>query len=146
MTVTMRFESVLTDASHWVDVVMSELRKGHKRSAYAALRATLHAVRDSLDRERAVRLGEALPTLIRGLYYEGWAAGNGPPHILRPTEFLDAVRHALRGHEELSDSVTSVQATFAALSKLLPQQELDDVVGCLPSEIRQLCQPTKASA
>jgi uncharacterized protein (DUF2267 family) len=146
MAVTMRFEGVLADASHWVDVVMSELRTGHRRSAYAALRATLHALRDSLDREHAVRLGEELPTLIRGLYYEGWAAGNGPPHILQSADFLDAMRHALRGHEELSDSVTSVQATFAALGKLLPQHELDDIVRCLPSEIHQLCQPIKTSA
>lgn len=146
MTATMRFDAVLETASDWLDAVMTELETTQKRSGFAALRATLHALRDSLDLEQAVQLGDRLPTLIRGLYYEGWAAGKGPPHILEPVEFLDVVRRALRGHAELPDPLKSVQATCAALGKLLPQQELDAVMRSLPADIRELCQPKGASA
>jgi uncharacterized protein (DUF2267 family) len=146
MTVTMRFDAVLETASDWIEAVMTELKTPQKRSGFAALRAMLHALRDSLELERAVQLGDGLPTLIRGLYYEGWAAGKGTSHILQPAEFLDVVRHALHGHAELPDPLTSVQATFVAVGKLLPQHELDAVMRSLPADIRRLCQPKGASA
>jgi uncharacterized protein (DUF2267 family) len=142
----MRFEAVLEKASDWVDAVASELGTTHKRAGYAALRATLHALRDSLDMERAVQLGEELPMLIRGLYYEGWGAGNGPPRIRGLVDFLESVRHALRGHAELLDSTKAAQATFAALGKLLSRSEIDAIVSWLPSDIRQLSQPQGAPA
>lgn len=146
MAVTMRFDAMLETASDWVDAVMTELKATQNRSGLAALRGTLHALRDSLDLERAVQLGDRLPTLIRGLYYEGWAVNPGAPHLLEPAEFLNVVDHALRGHAELPDPLTSVEATFAALRKLLPWRELDTALSALPANIRQLCQPKEASA
>lgn len=146
MAVTMRFDAILETASDWVDAVMTELETTQKRSGFAALRATLHALRDCLDLDRAVQLGDELPTLIRGLYYEGWVAGKGAPHVLQPAEFLDVVRRNLRGHVELPDPLTSVQATFAALGKLLPQHELDAIRRSLPADIGRLCRPKGASA
>ncbi len=138
MTAAMRFEPILEEASDWVDAVAGELGTSQKRSGYAALRATLHALRDFLDMELAVRLGEELPILIRGLYYEGWAARKGPPHILGSVDFLESMRGALRGHGELSDLVTPARATFAALVKRLPQETVDVVAHGLPSDIHQL--------
>jgi uncharacterized protein (DUF2267 family) len=140
MTATMRFEPILEEASDWIDAVTSELGMSQKRSGYAALRATLHALRDSLDMEGAVQLGEGLPMLIRGLYYEGWASGKGLPHIHGVGDFLDSMRHALRGHAELSDPEKPARATFAALVGRLPRDAADAIARGLPSDIHQFLQ------
>jgi uncharacterized protein (DUF2267 family) len=146
MTETMAFEAVLETASDWVEAVTTELETTQMRSGFAALRAVLHALRDSLDLERTVQFGDQLPILIRGLYYEGWVAGNGTPHIRRPEEFLETVRRALRRHAELPDDpVTTVAAILAALGKCLPRSELDAVMVDLPLEIRWLCRPRETS-
>jgi uncharacterized protein (DUF2267 family) len=141
MTATMRFDPVLEQASEWIDAITKALGAAQQRSGYAALRATLHALRDSLDMERAAQLGDGLPLLIRGLYYEGWAAGKGSPHILRSVDFLQSVRRGLRGHAELSGPEDLARATFAALVGFLPQETVDAVARGLPSDIQQLLRP-----
>ncbi len=145
MAATMHFDPILEQASEWIDAVTKELGAAQQRSGYAALRATLHALRDSLDMERAAQFGDELPLLIRGLYYEGWAVGKEPPHILDPADFLQSVRRTLRGHAELSEPEDLARATFAALVGLLPRDTVDAVARGLPSDIHQLLQPKEGA-
>ena len=46
--------------------------KERRKQSYAALRAVLHRLRDRLSVDGAAHLGAQLPTLIRGVYYDGW--------------------------------------------------------------------------
>jgi uncharacterized protein (DUF2267 family) len=56
----------------WLNQVGDELGFDNEHAAYAALRATLHAVRDRLPVELVAHFGAELPLLIRGIYYDGW--------------------------------------------------------------------------
>ena len=100
MTAAMRFEPILEEASDWVDAVAGELRRVPEAIRLCSVARDAPCPANSLDMELAVRLGEELPILIRGLYYEGWAARKGPPHILGSVDFLESMRGALRGHGE----------------------------------------------
>ncbi|WP_245322590.1 DUF2267 domain-containing protein [Mesorhizobium sp. WSM3882] len=51
-----------------------------------ALIATLHALRNCLDRDEAVYMGAQLPALLRGFYYEGVASW--PPHHSYKPKFV----------------------------------------------------------
>ncbi len=142
----MLFDTVLQEGSDWVAKITEKLGTSYKRSGYAALRATLHAIRDSLQMEAAVQLGEQLPILIRGVYYEGWDPRKGPARVTESSDFMNIVRHDLRGHAELSDAERTLQSTFEALGGLLPSQEFEAMVRVLPADIRELCRPPGASS
>jgi len=73
----------------------------NERAAYAALRATLHAVRDRLPTELVAHLGAELPMLVRGIYYDGWHPSAVKLKAAHDEDFFDAMRRELRGHEEL---------------------------------------------
>ncbi|MFF4089057.1 DUF2267 domain-containing protein [Streptomyces nigra] len=52
--------------------------KERRKQSYAALRAVLHPLRDRLPVETAVQFGAQMPTLIRGIYYDGWKPADSP--------------------------------------------------------------------
>ncbi len=137
----MLFDAPLEEGCNWVDTVSEQLGTSYKRSGYAALRAALHAIRDSLLIGQAVRLGEQLPILIRGIYYEGWDPKKGGARVTGSSEFIEVIRHDLRGHAELTDAEATLRATFGALGQLLPVQEFEAILKVLPADIRELCQP-----
>jgi uncharacterized protein (DUF2267 family) len=65
--------------------------KDRRTQSYAALRGVLHALRDRLSVDETAQLGAQLPTLIRGVYYDGWKPAETP--VLAHT-----VLEVLKGH------------------------------------------------
>ncbi|MEV5458975.1 DUF2267 domain-containing protein [Streptomyces cellulosae] len=65
--------------------------KDRRKQSYAALRAVLHPLRDRLPVETAVQFGAQLPTLVRGVYYDGWKPAESPVRMSND-EFLARVR------------------------------------------------------
>ncbi|MER9032733.1 DUF2267 domain-containing protein [Mesorhizobium sp. M0674] len=59
---------------NWISDLAWRLRWHDRERVFRALIATLHALRDCLDRDEAVCMGAQLPALLRGFYYEGWSA------------------------------------------------------------------------
>jgi uncharacterized protein (DUF2267 family) len=72
----------------WLKDVMERIGTYDRHSAYSALRAVLHAVRDRIGPENAAHLGAQLPMLIRGLYYEGWDPTGKPTKERHEAQFL----------------------------------------------------------
>lgn len=62
-----------------------------RQQSYTALRAVLHQLRDRLSTDEAVQLGAQLPTLVRGIYYDGWKPSATPVKMDRD-EFLNRIR------------------------------------------------------
>ncbi|MGZ4200565.1 MAG: DUF2267 domain-containing protein [Thermoleophilaceae bacterium] len=124
-------------ANAWVNELMLELGIDDRLATFRVLRAFLHALRDRLTVDEAAQFAAQLPTLIRGIYYEGWDPSSTPHsyHDARP--FLDriAAEAGLAGETEASYAVQGV-ASF--LRRHVSEGELDDVLHILPGDLRKL--------
>jgi CBS domain-containing protein len=131
-------DSTIQKTHEWLKDITDGLGFPNERSAFAALRATLHALRDRLPKENAAQLAAQLPMLIRGMYYEGWDALKEPTRVRHPQEFFDLVAAGLTEHSELRDVRRVTRIVFAVLAKHLSPGETDKVLGSLPEDLRQL--------
>jgi len=68
------FDTMVGKANRHLKDVECGLRwpKERRKQSYAALRAVLYPLRDRLPVETAVQFGAQLPTIVRGVYYDGW--------------------------------------------------------------------------
>lgn len=64
---------------------------GRKNEVYNLLRAILHALRDRLPIEDAVKFGAQLPMIVRGFFYEGWQPSKVPIKMDKE-EFIKRIR------------------------------------------------------
>jgi uncharacterized protein (DUF2267 family) len=121
----------------WVDDVADEFGTDDHQLAYRILRAFLHAVRDRITVEESAQLAAQLPTLVRGIYYEGWRPSATPLGYRDRETFLRKIADEalLAGPTEASYAVT---AAAAVLRSHVSRGEVEDVVAILPAEIRQL--------
>ncbi|WP_083199322.1 DUF2267 domain-containing protein [Rhizobium sp. AC44/96] len=73
----MRYSPILTfpdaaqQATVWIRE-LSELLGCEQRVAYEVLRTILHGVRDRLSVDDNAKVGNDLPMMLRGLYFEAW--------------------------------------------------------------------------
>jgi uncharacterized protein (DUF2267 family) len=121
----------------WIDDVADEFGTDDHQLAYRIMRAFLHAVRDRITVEESAQLAAQLPTLVRGIYYEGWRPSATPLGYRDRETFLQKIagEALLAGSTEASYAVT---AAAAVLRKHVSSGEVADVVAILPAEIRQL--------
>ncbi|EJC75141.1 hypothetical protein Rleg10DRAFT_3711 [Rhizobium leguminosarum bv. trifolii WSM2012] len=68
---TLTFPDAAQEAAVWIRE-LSELLGCEQRVAYEVWRITLHAVRDRLSVDDNAKVGNDLPLLLRGLYFEAW--------------------------------------------------------------------------
>ncbi|CAN7336729.1 DUF2267 domain-containing protein [Rhizobium sp. LjRoot258] len=99
----MRYSPILTfpdaaqEGAMWVRE-LAELLGCEQRVAYEVLRTTLHSVRDKLSVDDNAKVGNDLPTLLRGLYFEAWnpmkSQGHDDLHDL-PASLRAALPHSV---------------------------------------------------
>lgn len=121
-------------ANLWLKELAAEL-DGDRREAYRLLRAFLHALRDRITVAEAVQLGQQLPVLIRGIYYDGWEPSRTPETYRDIDTFLERVsaEAKLGGETETSYAVA---AAAAVLRRHVSAGEIDDILSILPKELR----------
>lgn len=121
----------------WLKQLVVEHHLPERQHALSALRAVLHALRDRLTPDQAVHLGAELPTMVRGIYYEGWhlAASPGRERHLQP--FLDRVQRELPPKFP-RDAKGTTEAVFALLAGTLDRGQIIKVVAELPEPLRVL--------
>lgn len=126
----------VTSANAWLDELAAELGDGDRHAAYQVLRAFLHALRDRLTVDEAAQLAAQLPTLIRGIYYEGWDPSRTPRTYGTAHEFLAAVEEQLSGAGDTQTSF-AVEAAAKVLRHHVSPGEIEDVLAVLPGPVRQ---------
>jgi uncharacterized protein (DUF2267 family) len=128
-------ERSVEKANIWLKDIAIELGDGDLQYAYRVLRAVLHVLRDRLTIEVAAKFAAQLPTLIRGIYFEGWDPSSTPmpPHTV--DTFLDHVVSEGRFSGETEASV-AVTAVAAVLSKRLTRDEVDVILAVMPEKLR----------
>jgi len=131
------FSKTVQQSHEWLLDLMDELGWTDERKAQRALKACLHALRDRLTVTEAVDLGAQLPTLLRGMYYEGWRPAQCPLKERKKEEFLAHILERFRPQEPV-DAEKVASAAFAVLSKRVTNGEIEDVRHILPREVRDL--------
>jgi uncharacterized protein (DUF2267 family) len=137
MTKAAVLDTSLQRTHEWLHEVGRELGFDNERAAYAALRATLHAVRDRLPVELVAHLGAELPMLVRGIYYDGWHPSAAKLKAAHAEDFLDAMRRELEGHDELQNVTKVARNVLHVIDQRVEPGQIDRILGALPEKVRR---------
>jgi uncharacterized protein (DUF2267 family) len=133
--------AALDGATQQVNIWLNELdQNAHldsKRQAYRLLRATLHALRDWVNPDQAADLGAQLPTLIRGIYYEGWNPSATPRNARGKDDFVAHVQSNFDA-DPLRNPDLAIGAVFALLNKHVGSGQLAQMRNSLQKPLRAL--------
>ena len=129
------FDTTLEKTYLWLNELAEELGTAKRHQAYDVLRAFLHALRDRLPVESAVKLGAQLPMLMRGFYFEGWDPTH-KPEKMHLEAFLDHIRR--EAHLEPDEVGAAVRAASKTLQRHVTEGELAKSLGILPNDIFRL--------
>jgi len=130
-------DHTVQETNVWLRIVADQLQIEDRHHAYIALRAVLHALRDRLRPEVAVHLGAQLPTLVRGVYYEGWHMAGKPTKDRSVQDFSEHVLKELPPQFPM-DALTVSRGVFEALWEKLDPGEFAKLMDHLPISLRTL--------
>jgi uncharacterized protein (DUF2267 family) len=120
----------------WINDIMHQLGWNDPDRALRALRVVLHTLRDRLGVDEVAHLGAQLPQLVRGIYYEGWHPA-GKPLRMHREEFLESIQSGLR-NDPVLEPLDVARAVLKTLSQHISPGEFKKVLGCLPTDLREL--------
>jgi uncharacterized protein (DUF2267 family) len=129
------FDRTMHKTHVWLNAIMDDLDTDSE-TAYAVLRATLHALRDRMPAAAAASLGAQLPMLVRGMYYEGYAPA-AARHERSIVSFLTDVRLEL-GRRRGLDVERAVKSVLKVLAEHVDRGEARHVQMLLPKTLRAL--------
>jgi uncharacterized protein (DUF2267 family) len=113
------FDVPIANTNAWLKEFMHELNWSDRRRSFRVLSDVLHAIRDHMRIEDAARLGNQLPLLIRGAYFEDWKPTNNPTAWNPPCEeFI-------------------IRAVFRLLHRKSDAGEIESIEEILPPDLRQ---------
>ncbi|MER8563693.1 DUF2267 domain-containing protein [Mesorhizobium sp. M0578] len=136
MCASQDFNNALQLTQNWISDLMWRLRWHDRERVYQALIATLHALRDSLDRDHAVYMGARLPVLLRGFYYEGWHPGRRAIAKDR-NSFLDRIHDGVYCDPAV-DPEEVARSVLAQFVDRLPAAELERAKAATPKMLHNL--------
>jgi uncharacterized protein (DUF2267 family) len=139
------FDNTVQKTNGWLKDVMQEMNWTDRRRAYLALRSVLHAVRDHLSPDDALRFAEDLPMLIRGFYFENWAPSR-PPHASRNKEEFLFYCGALGEQPDGFDSEAVVRGVFRMLDRKATEGEIRNPYHLLPGILQEFWPQTRRAA
>jgi uncharacterized protein (DUF2267 family) len=118
---------------------MQELNWTDRKKTYLALRSALHALRDHMPVDEAVFLGEQLPMLLRGSYYEHWQSRETPEKLNSRADFLSTLSTYLsRDGESTAVAEALMRAVFRFLERKAADGEIEDVRNIIPRMLDDL--------
>jgi uncharacterized protein (DUF2267 family) len=141
------FDSTIQRTNSWLKDLMQELNWSDRRKTYLALRCALHALRDHMSVPDAVFLGEQLPMLLRGAYFERWKPEGKPEPLRSREDFLSILSiYLARDGETTSEADTVMRAVVRLLDRKVADGEIQDVHGVLPKALHDLWPPDQRAA
>lgn len=133
------FDSTIQRTNNWLKELMQELNWVDYRRTYLAFRCVLHALRDHLPVKEAVFLGEQLPMLIRGAYFERWNPEGKPQPANSREDFLSTLAiYLARDGENTSGAEAVMRAVFRLLERKASEGEIAEVQHLFPKVLDDL--------
>ena len=123
-------------AQHWVNEPASELGWNERR-AHHLLKAVLTMLCDWLSPEKAADLSAQLPTLIEGVYFEGWDPSLLPVAERKKRDFVIRVEHDF-GDGSSVDFDVAIATVFRLLDRHISQGESLQVRNSMKKARREL--------
>lgn len=130
------FDRTIHKTNIWLKNLMEIMDCTDRQKAYAALRGTLHALRDRLTIDETAQFAAQLPMLIRGFYYEGWDPTGKPVKERHRDQFLARIQREMERYDVDPERVA--RAVFLVVENRISEGEIEDVQHLLPREIRDL--------
>ena len=130
------FDHALQEANIWLKATEKVLHC-NEHEAYQALRVTLHALRDRLPVENAVKLAAQFPVLLRGIYYEGWRIAPSQRSEYDADEFCHHIRESLPSRYAMDGRMVA-KGVFQVFWERLDPGETTKIVELLPANLRNL--------
>ncbi|MDP2334217.1 MAG: DUF2267 domain-containing protein [Reyranella sp.] len=131
------FDTTLQETNHWLKLMMGELGTDSRRTAFGALRGTLHALRDRIGVDNAAHLGSQMPMLLRGAYYERWRPAATPTRERHLADFIDHVADEMP-RDSQTNPAEAARACFSVMSQCLDRGEMLKLRKVLPHEALNL--------
>lgn len=118
-------------ANLWLTDLAQDSEVGDETRAYSILRVVLHALRDGLGVVEAANFSAQLPTVLRGMFFEGWR----PSHVPRPaTAFGLEVERGLRGMYPPSPE-RATRLVYELLTRRIAEGEIRTIRHAFPAEL-----------
>ncbi len=136
MTIPPTIAHAVQQLQEWLKELRDNGGLADEAEAYSVLRAVLHQLRDRLTLAEAVNLGQQLPLIVRGVYYESWRPSHAPEKVRTKATFVDQVAIRLRPHQV--DAEAAVRDVFVLLAHHCDPGEISDVIAQLPDELKML--------
>jgi uncharacterized protein (DUF2267 family) len=131
-------EETVEAANAWLDGIAERTGTG-RRDAYHILRAGLHALRDRLTVEEAADLGQQLPTLVRGIYFEEWRPAGTPLRDRSLAAWLITLEgHLLAANADAVPPRDAARAVFGMLRQHVGAGACRHLAAQLPDEVAAL--------
>jgi uncharacterized protein (DUF2267 family) len=141
------FDDTIQRTNNWLKDLMQELNWNDRRKTYVVFRCVLHALRDHLPVRDAVYVGEQLPMLIRGVYYEHWDPADKPLPLRSREEFFSGLAGSLaRDGQNGASAEIVTRAVFRLLDRKATDGEIADLHAILPSAVTDLWPPALRAA
>jgi uncharacterized protein (DUF2267 family) len=136
MTIPASIAQAIQKTQEWLKELSDNGDLADTQESLSVLRAVLHHLRDRLTLEEAVDLGAQLPTIIRGIYYEGWQPRKSPAKVHTRQKFVDDV--ASSHFPNAVPAERAIRDVFALLAHHCDPGEIADVIDQLPGELKEL--------
>ncbi|MER9645218.1 DUF2267 domain-containing protein [Mesorhizobium sp. M0239] len=130
------FNNALQVTQNWISDLMWRLHWHDREQVYQALIATLHALRDCLDRDHAVCIGARLPALLRGFYYDGWSPRRRGKAENRDS-FLERIHVGVHRDPAVNPEEVA-RLVFALFVDRLSAAEVEDAKAATPRVLRDI--------
>jgi len=129
------FDETIHKTNAWLKEI-SQTLDCDQHGSYQALRAVLHCLRDRLIDDEVTHLGDQLPMLVRGIYYQAGDRQGNRRRIRSREEFLARIAANLANAS--IEPEEAARAVFQVLENHVTRGEALRVIGELPHDIRVL--------
>lgn len=122
----------------WINELDDDLGWSNKQRSFRLLRAVLHALRDCLPAAEAADLAAQLPTLLRGVFYEGYHPATEHKRRWTTDDLLMRLNRHFPNDPVEEGMADAAGVVFRQLAKRISFGEINHVLDTLPTEIREL--------